>query len=64
MYAPGDAEPSDLQVRDERGRDVSEADDLARMNRATRSAWLTAGLNVSAARWGFAGEAELPWETS
>lgn len=64
LYLPGDAEPSDLHVRDERGRDVSEADDLARMSRATLSTWFRPSLNASAMRWGFVGEPELPWEQS
>ena len=62
IYDPDDDAPSYLRIRDERGRDVSEADDLERMSVAAMTSMFHPSLNADAARWGFAGEISLPWE--
>ncbi|MBU2509369.1 hypothetical protein KKE33_03260 [Patescibacteria group bacterium] len=62
-YLPGDFKPAFLKARDERGNDLSadiNLDDLS-LDRVMRDWWRT-GLNLDAARWGFAGQAGLPWE--
>jgi S-adenosylmethionine synthetase len=63
VYEPGDDAPTHLRIRDERGRDVSEADDLVRMSCAALGERLRPGLSVDAMRYGFAGEESLPWES-
>lgn len=62
-YLPGEVRPAAVSARDEKGRDVSAAIDRAALalDRVTKD-WWRPGLNAEAARWGFAGEAGLPWE--
>jgi S-adenosylmethionine synthetase len=62
VYDPDDDAPSFLRIRNEKGQDVSEADDLDRMSPAIVSEFLTSTLNADAIRWGFAGETGLAWE--
>jgi S-adenosylmethionine synthetase len=63
-YLPGDREPSALQVRDERGRDLVQERDGAIMTYAFLKKQLRLGLSTNASHWGFAGEVEMPWETT
>lgn len=63
LYAPGDRVPTVIRARDERGKDLHrdirpESLSLDRV----RSDWWRPNLCVDAARWGFAGEAGMPWE--
>ncbi len=62
-YLPGEVRPAAISARDEKGRDISEFIDRASvaLDRVTKD-WWRQGLNADAARWGFAGEAGLPWE--
>ncbi len=63
-YLPGDDAPAHVVIRDERGRDLAShvrRDGLA-LRRAVEE-WARPGLSPDAARWGFAGTAELPWES-
>jgi S-adenosylmethionine synthetase len=62
VYQAGDGAPSHLRVRDERGRDLLQAGDKESLRFAALYSRLEPGLNVDAMRWGFAGEAGLPWE--
>lgn len=64
LYRPGMREPSIITARDERGTDLSK--DISPTNMSldrVRDEWWRPQLNMDAARWGFAGEAGLPWET-
>lgn len=62
-YFPGDRSPSLISVRDERGADRSAAisRDRLHLDRVMKE-WWRPGLNLDAARWGFAGEPGMPWE--
>jgi S-adenosylmethionine synthetase len=62
-YQPGDDLPSAITARDERGTDLSSnlSKNFFSLKRVS-SAWLRPSLNADAARWGFVGEAGLPWE--
>lgn len=62
-YLPGEVRPAVISARDEKGRDISEFIDRASvaLDRVSKD-WWRPGLNADAARWGFAGEAGLPWE--
>lgn len=63
VYVPGEDLPYRLVARDERGKDLSQA--LTRENfslNRVMAEWWRQGLNTDACRWGFAGEAGLPWE--
>lgn len=64
IYRPGERLPSLLRARDERGRDLSQAIPVESMSldRVVQEWWRT-GLNMDAARWGYAGTDGLPWET-
>ncbi len=62
VYEPGKPEPISIRVRDERGRDLSRPEDAEAMSYYALARRFRHGLNVEAARWGFAGEAGLPWE--
>lgn len=63
IYHPRDAEPSYLKVRDERGNDLTIVQDRDSMRYSKLIEILRPGLGAEAARWGFAGEAGLPWES-
>ena len=62
-YAPGDRVPFFVLARDEKGKDLSQEIDRSSLalDRVARE-WSRPNLNADAARWGFAGEAGLPWE--
>lgn len=63
IYLPGELTPTVFSARDERGRDMTSQltrDDF-RIDRVMKDWWRN-GLNSDATRWGFAGEAGLPWE--
>ncbi|HWQ99393.1 MAG TPA: hypothetical protein VN397_00930, partial [Candidatus Methylomirabilis sp.] len=62
VYEPGTPVPVSLRVRDERGRDLSRPEDAEAMSYYSLARRFRHGLNVEACRWGFAGEAGLPWE--
>lgn len=62
VYLPGESAPSYLRVRNERGADLADPTDADGMRYAKLASMLRYGLNADAARWGFAGEAGLPWE--
>ena len=62
-WHPGEKIPAKIHARDERGKDLSkliDRDSLS-LDRAMKD-WWRPGLCAEAARWGFAGEAGLPWE--
>ncbi|MBD3251916.1 hypothetical protein GF380_05725 [Candidatus Uhrbacteria bacterium] len=61
-YFPGDKEPTDLRVRDERGQSLLQEGDGQRMTYAQLSKSLRPALSTNAVHWGFTGEVELPWE--
>jgi len=64
VYDPGERVPSHLRVRDEHGKDLSALVPPADLSiDRVMSEWWRPGLGVEAARWGFAGEAGLPWES-
>ncbi len=65
LYAPGDDQPSQIQARDARGGDLSSKlpKGSLSLDRFMREEWRL-GLNLDAAKWGYAGEAGLPWETT
>ena len=62
-YLPGEGRPAAISARDEKGRDISGLIDRGSvaLDRVAKD-WWRPGLNADAARWGFAGEAGLPWE--
>lgn len=62
-YLPGEVRPALAAARDEKGRDLADRLDRASLalDRVAKD-WWRPGLNADAARWGFAGEAGLPWE--
>lgn len=63
VYLPGEKSPVIITARDEQGKDQSallKKEDL-HLDRAMKDWWRN-GLNLDAARWGFAGESGLPWE--
>lgn len=62
VYEPGKPEPVSLRVRDERGRNLVSPSDGEAMSYYSLARRFRNGLNVEACRWGFAGEAGLPWE--
>jgi hypothetical protein len=62
VYHPRDAEPSFLQVRDEKGNDLTTVQDRDGMRYSKLIEILRPGLNAEAVRWGFAGAPGLPWE--
>lgn len=62
IYFPGDATPTRLRIRDERGRDIAQDGDATALSYAHLSGSLRPGLSTNAAHWGYAGEVELPWE--
>ena len=63
-YVPGELVPSRVTARDERGTDLSSKIDRASLSlERIAKEWWRPGLNADAARWGFAGESGLPWET-
>lgn len=63
MYLPGVFLPARIVARDEKGRDLSAQlhPELYSLERVWKE-WWRPGLNMQAARWGFAGEPGLPWE--
>lgn len=62
VYEPGKPEPISIRVRDERGRDLGQPEDGEAMSYYALARRFRHGLNAEAARWGYAGEAGLPWE--
>jgi S-adenosylmethionine synthetase len=63
VYLPGDFKPAYIKARDAHGRDLSAEVVLAELSLdRVRKEWWRSGLNLDAARWGFAGEPGLPWE--
>lgn len=62
VYEPGRAEPVSLSARDERGRELSRPEDKEALTYYAIKSRFRHGLNADACRWGFAGEAGLPWE--
>lgn len=62
IYAPGDRLPSELRIRDERGRSLIQEGDDESMSYAFMKADLRNGLCSLASHWGFAGESGMPWE--
>ncbi|MFH1078382.1 MAG: S-adenosylmethionine synthetase N-terminal domain-containing protein [Patescibacteria group bacterium] len=62
-YLPGDVKPSHVVARDEKGNDLTSrlAPGVLSLDRVMAE-WWRPGLNVDAHRWGFAGEAGMPWE--
>ena len=65
VYRPGERLPATIVARDERGKDLSSLIDPTSMSldRAARD-WVRPNLHTDAARWGFAGEFGLPWESA
>jgi S-adenosylmethionine synthetase len=63
LYRPGEREPAGIIARDEKGNDLSKEIFPSHMslNRVSLE-WWRPNLHADAARWGFAGEAGLPWE--
>jgi len=63
VYLPGEKLPSRIQARDERGRDLTQEIEPSSLSlERAMTEWWRPGLCSDAARWGFAGEAGLPWE--
>jgi len=63
VYEPGERVPAWFSIKDEHGRDRSEISDAELLRDIALASALRSGLNADAARWGFAGEAGMPWET-
>jgi len=63
-YLPGEDLPARITARDGQGKDISQqiVRDTLSLKRVMNE-WWRPGLNVEAMRWGFAGEAGLPWES-
>lgn len=63
VYFPGDRAPTILSARDEKGKDLSAeiSRDALSLDRVMAE-WWRPNLCADASRWGFAGEADLPWE--
>ncbi|MFZ2804403.1 MAG: S-adenosylmethionine synthetase N-terminal domain-containing protein [Patescibacteria group bacterium] len=62
-YLPGEDLPASLSARDERGKDLSsQLDQQSFSLKRVMAEWWRPGLNADAVRWGFVGEAGLPWE--
>lgn len=63
VYLPGDFKPAYIKAREANGRDLSAEITPAELSLdRVRKEWWRPGLNLDAARWGFAGEPGLPWE--
>jgi len=62
VYEPGQTRPVLVQARDERGRDMSLLVSHAELDLEAALQWWRTDLNADAARWGYAGEAGMPWE--
>ena len=63
VYRPGERQPAKISARDERGKDLSKEISLERMSLdRVMDEWWRPSLCADAARWGYAGEAGLPWE--
>lgn len=62
IYAPGDRVPSELRIRDERGRSLMQEGDEESLSYSYLKSILRSGLSSNAAHWGFAGESGMPWE--
>lgn len=63
LYVPGEDLPVMVTARDERGKELSQEIDIQSLSlKRVVQEWWRPGLDVDAARWGFAGEKGLPWE--
>jgi S-adenosylmethionine synthetase len=62
VYDPGERVPAWFSVKDERGKDFAADGDKELLRDIALASALRHGLNADAARWGYAGEAGMPWE--
>jgi S-adenosylmethionine synthetase len=62
IYAPGDKLPSELVVRDERGRMLIQDGDAESLSYSHLKSELRPGLSTDASHWGFTAGDEMPWE--
>ncbi len=62
-YLPGDRTPVAITARDANGRDLASEINVKILSLdRVMSEWWRPHLSSDAARWGFVGEAEMPWE--
>ncbi|MFH1704924.1 MAG: S-adenosylmethionine synthetase N-terminal domain-containing protein [Patescibacteria group bacterium] len=62
-YFPGETAPRFFSARDEQGKNCSHLITREELDvQRVMSEWWRPNLNFDAARWGFAGEPDLPWE--
>lgn len=64
VYMPGEKIPAKISARDGQGKDLSSQVDARELDLSrVAKEWWRPGLNADAARWGFVGQASLPWES-